>query len=162
MNMLKKLVCVGALLGTTLVGYAAAPVLDGGWASDSISAAATDSLSSPYVYNLSGGAVFSITDDFVTGDQYKVYDFGVLILTTTAASAIAGQPYGGGVGGPGYQWGSVSLSAGAHSLTVQGDGAGGIPAGFYTRLDSVPDSGNLAALLGLVFAGLMVAARRKL
>jgi hypothetical protein len=134
---------------------APAPVLDAGWAYDQIDAAFTDSEDSPYAYALGAPAMFAITDDFVPGDTYFVYDFGSLILTTT----LTGQPFGGGVGGPAYQWGSVLLGAGAHLLTVQGDGFGGVPAGLYTRLDSltppVPDGGSLGLLSALLWAGFL-------
>ena len=49
-----------------------------------------------------------------------------------------------------FSEGSVVLSAGSHSLTVQSDVAtGSAPAGFYTKLDSVPDGGSLAGLYKL-------------
>lgn len=137
------------------------PVLDAGWAYDGISLAFVDSDDSPYVYNLGAPAVFTITDDFVPGDTFYVYDFGTLILTTSVTAG--GVPYSGG-GGPAYGWGSVTLSPGAHQLSVQGDGGGGVPAGFYTRLDSVkeiPDAGSTLALAGIVLSG-MIALRRKL
>ncbi len=159
MNLLPKLAVGLALIAGTTASQALnydptlpapAPVLDAGWASDQIDFAWTDSLDSPYVYaSLPSAATFTITDDFIVGDNYKVWDFGTLILTTGLTAG--GQPYGGGVGGPSYQWGSVLLSAGAHSLTVQGDGVGGLPAGFYTRLDTAigtPDGGSTMALLG--------------
>lgn len=165
---------VGVVFGSVLCGTASAdtilnydpelpapaPILDAGWTSDAISAAFADSSDSPYAYNLAGNAYFRITDQFVVGDTYYVYDFGNLILTTSLAkttvhpgafgddaTADAGWTDGR------YQSGEVLLGAGAHLLTVQGDGAGGLPAGFYTRLDSttVPLPG--ADLMGLSVLG---------
>ncbi|MGB2984667.1 MAG: hypothetical protein WBE26_02185 [Phycisphaerae bacterium] len=115
--------------------------LDGGWAYDQISGALVDSDDSPYVFTLTGHAMFRITDQFITGDRYWVYDGGVLILTTAPFAGAA--PFGddavadAGWTNPAYEGGEVNLTAGPHSITVQGDGAGGIPAGFYVRLDSV-------------------------
>ena len=59
---------------------APAPVLNAGWASDRINAANVDSLDSAYRYDLACPALFTITDDFVVGDTYKVYDFGRAIF----------------------------------------------------------------------------------
>ena len=37
-----------------------------------------------------------------------------------------------------YSHGEFLLDSGSHSLRVQGDGVGGLSAGFYTRLDTAP------------------------
>jgi len=147
----------------------AGPVLDAGWSSDEITQAATDSLGSPYSFSLAGAADFSITDAYVVGDTFKVYDFGSLILTTVVgagvAFAIPSDSYADSAWASGsYGIGTVTLGAGSHQITVQGDGAGGLPAGFFDRLDtskSVPDS---SATFGLISLGLVaiVAARKRL
>ncbi len=150
-----------ALMLLPAASAVAAPILDAGWAADQIDAAATDSVFSPYVYDLSGDAVFSITDAFIPGDTYFVYDSGSLILTT---SFFAGTPFAipsdstadAAWADDLFSKGSVLLGAGAHSLTIQGDGKGGLPAGFYARLDtatSVPEPGTIV-LLGSGLAGL--------
>ena len=59
---------------------------------DDITEAFVDSTESPYTYDLAGCAYFRITDDFIVGDTFYVYDFGSLILTTTAD--YAGAPTG--------------------------------------------------------------------
>ncbi len=171
MNIITKLTCGLALLAGTVASQALnydpaqpapAPVLDAGWAYDQIDAAFTDSVDSAYVYSpLATAATLTVTDDFNPGDTYYVYDFGSLILTTSVSGGGAPQ---GGAGGAAYSWGSVLLSAGNHNITVQGDGIGGIPAGFYTRLDTThptPDAGSFALVGGAVWAGLL-GLRRKL
>jgi hypothetical protein len=142
---------------------APAPVLDAGWASDQVNLASTDSLDSPYAYSLTNSAYFRITDDYIVGDTYSVYDFGSLILTTIAAHT--GAPTGFSGGGEIawqsglYSGGEVLLTPGNHFLTVQGDGAGGLPAGFWTQLSSVPEPTTIC-LLG--FGVLSLIRRRKL
>lgn len=142
-------VCLGLGLAA---GTQADPVLDGGWAYDTIEAPAYDSLSSPYDFTLAGDALFSISDCCTPGDTWSVYDWGTLILTTTFTVYI---PWGLGDPtewmDPAYSHGIALLGAGAHSLTVQGDCGGGCPAGFYSRLDSLPEPASIGGLLlGLV------------
>lgn len=136
---------------------------------DEIGAAMTDSTESPYLINLLDPAVFSITDSFNIGDTYSVYNFGTLILTTSVGAgdpfppsdAFADSSWESGV----YSIGSVMLPAGNYSITVQGDGIGGVPAGLYTRLDRgepgrVPETGSTAALFALALVGVGVTSKR--
>jgi len=138
------------------------PVLGAGWevdadiaASDQVLAADADSEDGAYLYSLLRPAAFRITDAFIAGDVWRVYDFGTLILTTqfvgfsggfgdnaTADAAWASAAYGSG---------EVILAAGDHSITIQGDGAGGLPARFFVRLD-LPEPGTWW-LLSLGLAG---------
>jgi hypothetical protein len=173
---MKSLACLGMLVATVSVVQAdvlnydpllpaPAPVLDSGvWTYDDISAAWSDSTDSPYVYvSLPGWATFTLTDDFIVGDQYKVWDGGNLILTTALSAGGVPIP---GAGGPGYQWGQVLLAPGAHSLTVQGDGVAGVPAGFFTHLDSaqtpgMPDGGSLMLVTGMLWGALGLGSLRR-
>ncbi len=149
-------------------GTPPAPILDAGWFYDEISDRFVDSIDSPYIYNLANPAYFRITDAFIVGDIYYVRDFGTLILTTSLP--YAGVPTGfpdppteyfpeSAWQNPAYSGGEILLAAGPHFLTVQGDGVGGIPAGFYTQLTSAPAPG--AILLGSIGVGVVSWLRRR-
>jgi hypothetical protein len=143
-----------------------APILNGGWAYDQVNQAFVPSIDSPYLYNLAAVALFTITDDFVMGDVYQVFDFGALILTTLQAGAMppfgAGDPWGWTHAG--YMKGQVLLAPGPHFLVVMGNGAGGLPAGFFTRIDSVPEPSSILLLAGGIVGSALAAlavSRRK-
>ena len=142
------------------------PSLDAGWFYDRIDAAFVLSFASPYdfvhIFTLANPAYFRITDDFIAGDIYYVRDWRTLILTTSLP--YAGVPTGFPDPGesawqnPAYSGGQVLLAAGSHSLSVQGNGQGGIPAGFYTQITTIPAPG--AALLGGIGVSLVSWLRR--
>jgi len=161
---MKRLMVIG-LVATMISAASAAPVLDGGWASDTIDLAFTDSQNSPYLYTLAGPAYLRVTDDYIDGDTYYVSDFGTLILTTTLA--YAGAPTGFLGGGepawvsPSYGGGEVLLGPGAHSLTLQGDGVAGLPAGFWVQLTTAPIPAPGALLLGGIGVSLVSWLRRR-
>jgi len=143
-------------------------ILDGGWLRDQIRAPFVNSDGSPYftTFALTDSAWFRVTDDFIVGDTYFVYDFGGLILTTAF-----GPPPSNPLGFPGdafpdlgadaawanaaYSHGEVLLAPGAHLITIQGDGAGGVPAGFALRADTAVPEPSTLALMGLGGAGLV-------
>jgi len=144
---------------------AAAPSLGGGWTADTIDSAGTDSLSSPYLISLLDPAVFSITDAFFFDDTFYVYNYGLLILTTSVEAGAAFPPsnftadeaWESGW----YSIGSLVLPAGDHEITIRGDGAGGVPATFFTRMDyPVPELGSTVVLMGLVLAGMGAVGRK--
>lgn len=173
------LMCVvGARSGDAAINFdpalpAPAPILDAGWTSDSISYAYTDSSDSPYSLNLSVPAYFRITDDFVTGDKFYVYDGASLILTTSTTTPAVRTAFGDNLSADAawvsstYEHGEILLGPGTYSLRVQGNGAGGVPAGFWTRLDSVPPTGevpepfSLAVWCGLGAVGIAIGAARR-
>jgi hypothetical protein len=158
-----------SLLGLGMTQSAkATPVLGAGFSGDTIFARFADSAGSPYAINFAFATTFSITDAFIVGDIYTVYDFGTLILTTSvmgpgAPFGTPGDPTGEAAWENGaFGRGSILLAPGAHLLTFQGNCGGGCPAEFFTRIDAaVPDAGSTLPLLGFALAGVAVL-RRKL
>jgi hypothetical protein len=142
------------------------PILDGGWAVDVIDDSFIPSQDSPYSFVLTNPAYFRITDQFVPGDVYYVFDFSTYLFTTIFSGAQASiLPIGDPTGDAGwtsalYSHGEIWLGVGAHEIRVLGDGVGGIPAGFYTRLDSVPEPTTMG-LFGLGSLALGYARRRR-
>jgi hypothetical protein len=143
-----------------------APVLGAGWTYDQINQAFAPSVDSPYIFTLGAPAYLYITDYFNTGDTYFVYDSSNLILTTSLLGAMPSLPLGDPLGNAGwtnpiYSKGFVLLGAGLHNLDVQGNGLGGLSAGFYTALvNPVPEPATLT-LFGLGAGALVLLRRRK-
>lgn len=159
------LICASPALAAPVLNYdpllpPPPPILNAGWAPDQIGGAWVNSVDSPYPYVLLAPAFFSITDDFVMGDTYTVFDFGFPILVTANWGPM--PPMGGdpvGWLGAGWAKGQVLLGVGPHNLTVQGPGGFGFPAGFFARIDTVPEPSTLA-LLGVGCGALYFLRRR--
>jgi len=178
-NVFRPLLAAAALALLPVVGRAG-PILDGGWASDTIidplqvskgEASAekpplswTTSVGLDYDFTLSGPARFRITDAYYDGDSLKVWDNDVLILSLLWPPFPAAAFRDSFTLDPDVAWsdptfvhGEALLTEGEHRLTVKGDAAAGSPAGFFTRLDSVPvpDAGSLTLMVTLLWAGLL-------
>ena len=153
-----------------------APILNGGWATtdsdssgytDHIGAAAGLNVGGAYAYSLSDPAIFRITDVLNTGDIWTVLDFGSVILTTTLQSFAAG--FGDNAEADGdwidstHTKGEVLLATGNHSITVSGDGQGGIPAHYFARIDgSVPEPSTIALIFAVLGSLALVGPRSRL
>lgn len=132
-------------------------VLDGGWTYDQLDVLGGPTSGSPIQFTLSAPAYFRITDDFFVGDIWTAVGLGSSSFNGPQAPTLFG-----GEGEAAWQNGDYShfeilLAPGDYSFDVTGDAAGGIPAGVYLQLESVPAPGTMA-LLGL---GGLVATRRR-
>ncbi len=117
----------------------------------------------PWTFDLRSWTTLSVTDAFLQGDQFNVFDFGALILSTSVvavdgSNAIGADPFAGFASAL-FSSGTVGLAPGAHELTIQvsvspfGGGAG------YFR---VPEPATLTLFaFGLLGLGFMMRRRRK-
>jgi hypothetical protein len=166
----KSLLLAGLAVGAAVAAYvapaSATPLTVGaGWTSDHVNFVNGPSVNSPWTFTLASAGVFRVTDQFTPGDVYTVSEAGNLLGKSTFNGPQAPlTPIGDPLGEAGWESGAFShlalnLSAGTYSLIVQGDGAGGVPAGFFVRADAIPEPAALALFgVGLLGIGLM---RRK-
>ena len=152
---------------------------DTGWVADTITTPNDPSMDSPVTFTVGAGQhdIFSLTDAAVPGDVYSVTVGGVTTISTFTsypgtfplglrASPSTFDPAWANNASRHLQLG---FSAGDYSLTIMGDGAGGLPAGFAFRLDpgtlsvsAVPEASTWAMMV-LGFAGVgFMAYRRKI
>lgn len=179
--MIKKILCAGA--ATVALGALSAPA----YAADNISAgtwytfgfSGTGSAlgsgfvaptspngqiapSAPWTITLSKAATLTVTDLETSGDQFTLYDNGVLLGTTSTPN-----PYGSYVGecvscalaDPNFSHGTFTLAAGTNVITGTFDGVIGNGDGAF-EVSGVPEPASWALML-LGFGGLGVAMRSR-
>lgn len=117
-------------------------------------------------WTFSGNYVMTIVDAFLAGDEFSVYDFGVLVGTTSAPgggtpASDASDPDDTLLDGS-YGRGIFALGGGSHSITIQvASSPFGSGAAFF-RLDAAPVPEPAAAVLfALGAAGTYLRRRRK-
>ena len=122
--------------------------------------APTVDLESPsWDFSLTGMAEFRITDAFLRGDSFAVYDGGVLKLTTPSVDegVSCGSDPANCYGLADVSWGFFTLGSGSHSLTIKtavSPYTGGGAAFFrIDRIISTPEPLSIM-LLGIGLLGL--------
>lgn len=170
MKLLLGLLCATAITAIAPTASATVIVAGSGWQDDSLTTANASTTSSPWTFTVTGPAVFSVSDAFIVGDIYKLFDTATstLLATSTFFAGLAGDVQSGTTGPAGGTFGpawqnvtfskfAYTLAAGTYSFTITGDGAGGLPAGLGVRLDligGVPEPTSWAMMiLGFGLAG---------
>jgi len=116
----------------------------------------------PWTFSSAGVLNLQITDAFLPGDRFSVYDFGVLIGSTPPVPvqlAMCGLDPNQCFTDPAFSHATFQLPPGSHSLTVTVQPAQLLGEGFF-RVLAVPEPAlsMLGGLTLLVFGGL---ARRR-
>jgi hypothetical protein len=103
-------------------------------------------LEGPFTFNHPQAVRLDVTDDFLKGDRFEVFDFGVSIGMTSLVAPVGGSEVGpeAAFNDPTWSSGSFILGAGAHSITMRaivnpfGGGRG------YLRAMPVPEPSTVA------------------
>jgi hypothetical protein len=172
-RMMAGAICGVAALALSAPSYATALVANSGWQIDQIDAANSPSENSDLTFTIAPGktGIFSLSDGFVAGDVYTVIADSMLIATSTFT--VYPTPFVNDLGpaasdfaadclDPAFSHLQLTFLPGQHSLVVEGDGAGGLPAHVGERLDTLGVPEPAAWLTMLVgFGGLGLSVRRK-
>ncbi|MBI5256044.1 MAG: PEP-CTERM sorting domain-containing protein [Burkholderiales bacterium] len=97
------------------------------------------------------GATLTVVDAFLSGDEFQVFDFGVLVGATSAAAANVdcGDDPALCLATPGMSSGVFQLGAGAHALTLTAlPGSLGSAYLHIAAANAVPEPASLALVLG--------------
>jgi hypothetical protein len=166
-----KLLVGAALAGSLFAAHAQAAtlVVGGGWRLfqfDGPGSSIRDSGTgdSSYDFLLGGPATLNVTDAYVIGDVFEIFDNGVSVFTTGAFN-LAGPTTDdaeGAFAGTTYSRGSIVLAAGSHSITGVATSSPTGAGGAFIELVSggVPEPATWAMMLaGFGMVGVM--ARRR-
>jgi len=97
----------------------------------------------PWTFNApSGGANLTVSDAFLRGDQFEIFDFGTSIGSTSVPSTTGacGDNPDICVADPGVSHGVFPMAAGAHSITIKAKASPFGAGAAYFRIDAAPAS----------------------
>ena len=179
-----RTVTLGVFLALTVLGmpsisYADFITVGGGWNSFSWTGTNTPQVESAFTFSSAGAVAVKVTDAYVSGDRFQLFDNGSLVGTTSQTNGIAPWTDKPDVAFANslFSSGIFALGAGAHSLTlvdiqaptgyssgsaffrVDAGGNGGGGGGSVSSVDT-PEPGTLA-LVGLGIAGLTAGRLRR-
>jgi hypothetical protein len=105
--------------------------------------------SPPWTFSSSRPSILTITDVFLTGDSFQVFDNGALIGSTNLVPI-----FGGSCGinpdacltNPDFSHGAFSLLPGSHSITINVSAAQILGEGFFRVDAAVPEPSTLSLL----------------
>lgn len=112
-----------------------------------------------------GGALLTVVDAFESGDRFDVFDFGVLLGSTSLPNpripADCGDDPVVCLGTPGMSLGSFALPAGDHSITIVLSQSLSPLGSAYLRVDDDAAAVPVPASIGLVLVALLGAGRAR-
>lgn len=152
------------LAGFSTVASAIPITVNSDWQVDTLSAAGGQTNNSAWTFTVATSAYFRVTDCCILGDTYQLFGPGLLITSTVGprAATLTGTGFFEALWqDPTYSHLEWLVGPGSYSMTITGDGAGGIPADLGVMLEAVPEPETYALMLaGLAMTGLAVRRRR--
>ncbi len=151
---------------------------DTGWQYDQVDVVGNPSEGSPWVFTVQvndAPGIFSLSDGFIAGDTYTVSVNGGAGISSVFGGGVntnfdmvpnnfgpAANYFAADFLDPTFSHLQLYLAPGLYSISITGDGKGGLPAGFGVRLDSpVPEPATWALMItGFGLAGIGLRRRR--
>lgn len=112
------------------------------------------------------GALLKVTDAFLAGDEFDIFDFEILIGSTSTVPVddeVSCNPPNGCFRDPSFSHGVFDLAAGPHSITITPSASPYGAGAAYFRADPVPEPSSVLGALafGAFGAGWMLKRRQK-